>query len=63
MNEQVTAPVDKPKLKGVEIVKALLERQRFISNHLTNGGTFQELRDMGFKFGHVDLSNTTSGKS
>ena len=60
--DQSTILLAKKQEKGATILKALLERQQFISNHLSNGGTFIELKEMGFTFGKVDLRNDTSAR-
>ncbi len=62
MEEVENVPFIKKGLKGVELAKAVLKMQRFISEYLTKGGTIEELEKMGYKFGTLDISNLRGQK-
>lgn len=59
MEEQTVSTTEVAEHKGIALFKKAQAKKKLISEHLAKGGTVEELRQMGFKFGKLDLHNLT----
>lgn len=63
MEKELITPPLFTEHKGIALFKKAQAKKKFVSEHLAKGGTVQELEEMGFKFGTLDIRNLTTKSS